>query len=118
MAAADLVVTSSGDTCTEARTIGRPLLLLDVVQGHGRDNLQHELELGDAGVTSARPADVTRNTLAALERLKPPPLGPARHRADWQCAFREMMEKIGFSGVVPAAPAPAPAPVPAPGPSA
>ena len=55
MAAADLVVTSSGDTCAEARTVGRPLLLLDVVQGHGRDNLQHELELGDAGVTSAAP---------------------------------------------------------------
>src|SRR6516164_4924144 len=31
MAAADLVITSSGDTCAEARTVGRPLLLLDVV---------------------------------------------------------------------------------------
>ena len=51
MAASDLVITSSGDTCTEARTVGRPLLLLDVVQGHGRDNLQHELELGDAAVS-------------------------------------------------------------------
>ena len=46
MAAADLVITSSGDTCAEARVVGRPLLLLDVVQGHGRDNLQHELDLG------------------------------------------------------------------------
>src|SRR5258707_7972772 len=33
MAASDLVVTSSGDTCSEARTVGRPLLLLDVVPG-------------------------------------------------------------------------------------
>ena len=49
MAAADLVITSSGDTCAEARAVGRPLLLLDLVPGHGRDNLQHELELGDAG---------------------------------------------------------------------
>ncbi|HEV2376816.1 MAG TPA: glycosyltransferase [Streptosporangiaceae bacterium] len=72
MAAADLVVTSSGDTCSEARAIGRPLLLLDVVQGHGRDNLQHELELGDAGVTSARPADVVRCALAALDRAVAP----------------------------------------------
>ncbi|MGH3276118.1 MAG: glycosyltransferase [Streptosporangiaceae bacterium] len=72
MAAADLVITSSGDTCTEARVVGRPLLLLDVVQGHGRDNLQHELELGDAGVTSPGTADVTRSALAALDRVKPP----------------------------------------------
>ena len=98
MAAADLVVTSSGDTCTEARTIGRPLLLLDVVQGHGRDNLQHELELGDAGVTSPRPADVTRNALAALDQVKPPPTGPARQLASWQHAFAAALEKIGVNG--------------------
>jgi UDP-N-acetylglucosamine:LPS N-acetylglucosamine transferase len=98
MAAADLVVTSSGDTCTEARTIGRPLLLLDVVHGHGRDNLQHELELGDAGVTSPRPADVTRNALAALDQVKPPPPGPARQLASWQHAFAAALEKIGVNG--------------------
>jgi len=98
MAAADLVVTSSGDTCTEARTIGRPLLLLDVVQGHGRDNLQHELELGDAGVTSPRPADVTRNVLAALEQVKPPPPGPARQLSGWQQAFAAALEKLGLNG--------------------
>jgi UDP-N-acetylglucosamine:LPS N-acetylglucosamine transferase len=72
MAAADLGITSSGDTCTEARVVGRPLLLLDVVQGHGRDNLQHELELGDAGVTSPGTTDVVRSALAALDRAKPP----------------------------------------------
>ena len=112
MAAVDLVVTSSGDTCTEARTVGRPLLLLDVVQGHGRDNLQHELELGDAWVTSPRPADVVRNTLAALERVKPPPIGPARHLADWQRAFHDMMKKIGSTGAATAGPAPGPVALP------
>ncbi len=95
MAASDLVITSSGDTCTEARTVGRPLLLLDVVQGHGRDNLQHELELGDAFVTSGRPSDVARSALAALEAAKPPPMSPTRSYAAWQSAFSTALESIG-----------------------
>jgi processive 1,2-diacylglycerol beta-glucosyltransferase len=96
MAASDLVITSSGDTCTEARTIGRSLLLLDVVPGHGRDNLQHELELGDAAVTSPRPADVVRGALAALERVKPARPGPTRTLADWEAAFHAALETIGI----------------------
>jgi len=49
MAAADLVMTLPGaTTCSEARVVGRHLLLLDVMPGHGRDNLLHELELGRA----------------------------------------------------------------------
>jgi processive 1,2-diacylglycerol beta-glucosyltransferase len=95
MAACDLVITSSGDTCTEARTIGRSLLLLDVVPGHGRDNLQHELELGDAAVTSARPADVVRGALAALERVKPAPAGPTRTQAEWESAFNAALATVG-----------------------
>lgn len=95
MAAADLVITSSGDTCTEARTVGRSLLLLDVVQGHGRDNLQHELELGDAWVTSPAAADVTRCALGALDRIKPPPAGPTRSLAGWERAFSAALQTIG-----------------------
>ena len=95
MSAADLVITSSGDTCAEARTIGRPLLLLDVVQGHGRDNLQHELELGDAMVSSAAAADVTRSALAALDRAKPAAAGPARSQADWETAFQAALSAVG-----------------------
>ena len=38
MAAADLVVSLPGaTTCSEARVVGRPLLLLDVMPGHGRE---------------------------------------------------------------------------------
>ena len=96
MSAADLVITSSGDTCSEARTVGRPLLLLDVVQGHGRDNLQHELELGDAMVTSAGAADVTRCALAALERAKPAPAGPVRSQAGWEAAFSAAVSGCGL----------------------
>jgi len=96
MAASDLVITSSGDTCTEARTVGRPLLLLDVVQGHGRDNLQHELELGDAVVSSGRASDVVRVTMSALETVKPPSPGPTRSLAAWQGALTAALETIGL----------------------
>ncbi len=96
MSAADLVITSSGDTCSEARTVGRPLLLLDVVPGHGRDNLQHELELGDAMVTSAGAADVTRCALAALDRAKPAPPGPARSQSGWESAFSAALAACGL----------------------
>jgi processive 1,2-diacylglycerol beta-glucosyltransferase len=95
MSAADLVITSSGDTCAEARTIGRPLLLLDVVPGHGRDNLQHELELGDAMVTSAGDADVTRCALAALDRAKPAPAAPVRSSDAWESAFSAAISSCG-----------------------
>jgi processive 1,2-diacylglycerol beta-glucosyltransferase len=106
MAAADLVITSSGDTCAEARTVGRPLLLLDVVQGHGRDNLQHELELGDAAVTSPRPAEVTRAALAALGRVRPPANGAARSPAVWEDAFASALATLGLD--MGRRPAPAP----------
>jgi processive 1,2-diacylglycerol beta-glucosyltransferase len=104
MAAADLVITSSGGTCGEARVVGRPLLLLDVVQGHGRDNLQHELELGEASVTSPGPADVVRSALAALDRAKPAgsavfdagrPGAPARSAAAFEAALSAALAIIG-----------------------
>ena len=96
MTAADLVVTSSGDTCTEARAIGRRLLLLDVVPGHGRDNLQHELELGHADVSGAAPRDVVRAALAALERPTPPP-SVGSVRAPWETAFGAALSSVGLS---------------------
>lgn len=96
MAAADLVITTAGAaTCAEARVLGRPLLLLDVVQGHGRDNLQHELELGDAMVTSAGAAEVTRSALAALDRTKPAPSGPTRSQDAWEAAFSTALASVG-----------------------
>ncbi|BFV61083.1 galactosyldiacylglycerol synthase [Kitasatospora sp. CMC57] len=98
MAAADLVVTSSGDTCSEARAIGRRLLLLDVVQGHGRDNLQHELELGHADVTSAGPEEVVRNALAALGRPAPTPSAGASPDA-WRAGFATALARVGLADV-------------------
>jgi len=66
------------------------------VQGHGRDNLQHELELGDAGVTSPRPDQVVRSALAALDRAKPPPPVPVR-RPSWEEAFAAALGSIGLN---------------------
>ena len=98
MAAADLVITSSGDTCSEARVVGRHVLLLDAVPGHGRENLQHELELGDASVTTARPVDVVRGALAALDHVKPTRAGATRSAADWETALSLALTRIGLNG--------------------
>nr|MDT0666218.1 hypothetical protein [Micromonospora sp. DSM 115978] len=87
MAAADLVVTSSGDTCSEARVIGRDLLLIDVVPGHGRDNLQAELDRGRAEVTGADAPALIRSTLMCLDRVKPPSVRVAGSPDAWERAF-------------------------------
>lgn len=69
MAAADLVLTTPGaTTCSEARVVGRPLLLLDVIPGHGRDNIQRELELGHADVCDPDPYRLTASAVAVLDR--------------------------------------------------
>ncbi len=107
MAASDLVITSSGGTCAEARAVGRPLLVLDVVPGHGRDNCQHELELGHASVTSADPGAVVSSALAALAALAATP-GPATRAApaggapdgppgpahEWDAAFSAVLAAL------------------------
>ena len=72
MNASDLVVTLPGAlTCGEVRAVGRTLMLVDAMPGHGRENVQHELELGGAEVSNPRPADIARSVLAALERPQP-----------------------------------------------
>ena len=59
MAAADVVIALPGAaTCAEARVVGRRLLLLDVMPGHGRDNLLHELEQGNAEACGPTAADI------------------------------------------------------------
>jgi|KBSSwiStaDraftv2_1062776.scaffolds.fasta_scaffold05372_2 UDP-N-acetylglucosamine:LPS N-acetylglucosamine transferase len=97
MAAADLVVTSSGDTCSEARVVGRDLLLLDVVPGHGRDNLQGELEKGGAEVAGRDPRALTRSVLAALDRVRPPTARVARGPQEWEDAFGTALAQVGLA---------------------
>jgi processive 1,2-diacylglycerol beta-glucosyltransferase len=116
MAAADLVITSPGDTCAEARAVGRRLLLLDVLPGHGQDNCQHQLEPGNAWVTSAGRDDVVRTALAALAAPEPAPgsaapdgtTRPARVLRDWEAAFSAVLAELGFGPPPPAPWPPAP----------
>jgi UDP-N-acetylglucosamine:LPS N-acetylglucosamine transferase len=96
MAASDLVVTSSGDTCSEARVIGRDLLLIDVVPGHGRDNLQEELERGRAEVTNADAPSLSRSVLMCLDRVKPPSVRVAGSPDAWERGFGDALTRVGF----------------------
>jgi UDP-N-acetylglucosamine:LPS N-acetylglucosamine transferase len=101
MAAADLVLTTPGaTTCSEARVVNRPLLLLDVMPGHGRDNIQHELELGAADVCDAAPERLVQCALGALERSAPP--GAGRPRADRFA--EEFANALAMVGIVPSVP--------------
>jgi UDP-N-acetylglucosamine:LPS N-acetylglucosamine transferase len=96
MAAADVVVALPGaTTCSEARVVGRQLLLLDVMPGHGRDNLQHELELGGAHVCGPDPAGVTASALAVLDKM-PRPVPSAGAVPRWEPAFVAALQRIGL----------------------
>jgi processive 1,2-diacylglycerol beta-glucosyltransferase len=96
MAACDVVVTTSGDTCSEARVIGRSLVLLDVVAGHGRENLQHELELGGAVVASTDPGLLVRAVLRALEHNVDPPADLDR-RKTWEQGLDEVLAVLDLA---------------------
>jgi UDP-N-acetylglucosamine:LPS N-acetylglucosamine transferase len=96
MAAADVIVTTPGaTTCSEARVVGRPLVLLDVVPGHGRDNVQHELELDQADVCDPDPPRLVASVLAALDRaVRPAPCTAAIDR--WDEHFAEALSVVGI----------------------
>ncbi len=99
MAASDVVVTSSGDTCREARVIGRRMVLLDVVPGHGRENLMHELELGDAAVCLPTAASVVGNVRRFLDDSD---WEPAPRTIGWGNGFIEELRSAGIALRTPA----------------
>ena len=96
MAAADVVVTTSGDTCGEARVVGRRLVLLDVVAGHGRENLQHELELGGAAVASTDPALLTGVVLRELDEVAAggDPTPDIARKKEWEAGLDQALRAI------------------------
>ena len=94
MAAADVVAALPGaTTCGEARVVGRPLLLLDAMPGHGRENLLHELELGNAAACGPDPSDLVEAVFALLER-GPVNRGSARPEP-WDPAFAAALARVG-----------------------
>jgi processive 1,2-diacylglycerol beta-glucosyltransferase len=102
MAAADVVMALPGaTTCSEARVMGRHLLLLDVMPGHGRDNLLHELELGRAHTCVATPGGVTASVLALRDEgiSQAPPAPPAPR---WEPAYVAALRRIGLDVELPA----------------
>ena len=96
MAAADAVVTSSGQTCHEARVVGRRLVILDVVPGHGRENTLHELEQGGALACSPDPASVEAAVRAALADRQAPPAWPVRSAAEWEGHLLGALSAVGI----------------------
>lgn len=101
MAAADAVVALPGaTTCAEARVVGRPLLLLDLMPGHGRENVLHELELGGARVAGRTHEDVVEAALALLDDL--PRMPRPRPTPRWEPAFAAALGGIGLDVRLPA----------------
>ncbi len=96
MAASDVVVSSSGDTCREARVVGRGLVLFDVVPGHGRENLAHELELGNAAVCSPTPESVAAAVDAFLDDPDHGDTAPVTSPERWEEELRAALAAIGF----------------------
>jgi UDP-N-acetylglucosamine:LPS N-acetylglucosamine transferase len=96
MAASDVVVTSSGDTCREARLLGRRLILLDVVPGHGRENLMHELELGGSAVCEPTPAGIVGAVDVFLAQTDPVGAISLDGASSWEVDFLSSLRRAGI----------------------
>jgi UDP-N-acetylglucosamine:LPS N-acetylglucosamine transferase len=88
MAASDVIVTSPGQTCHEARVVNRPMVLLDTVPGHGRENLLIELAAGGAVAAIPDTDRVVRAVDAVVQHDIARPTGwPVRDPAAWHRQF-------------------------------
>jgi len=91
MAAADLVIAPVGASCHEARALGRRLLVLDTMAGHGRDSVQQQLAWG-AWVSGPAAAQLVPAALAALAEGTDPP--PAQRPQDFPDAFTALLQSL------------------------
>lgn len=97
MSAADVVVTTPGDTCTEARQLGRPMVLLDTVPGHGRENLELELARGGSTAVPADPGIVRDAVRMALKGQVPPATDRPPAREEWARTFLASLAPVGIT---------------------
>lgn len=97
MAAADVVVTSAGQTCNEARVIGRPLIILDVVPGHGRENCLHEIESGAALTCLPEAGLVVGLVNRLLKEGVEVPRWPVGSADEWNQLFGDALQSFGIS---------------------
>ncbi len=95
MSASDVVVTGSGQTCHEVRVVGRPMVLVDVVPGHGRENLLHELCRGGALACPPEPDRVLGAVQQALKQPPPEPW-PINSVEQWQQHFLAALQPLGL----------------------
>jgi UDP-N-acetylglucosamine:LPS N-acetylglucosamine transferase len=97
MAASDVVITTPGaTTCSEARVVGRHLVILDTLPGHGRENLQHQLELGDADACGPSAVEVRAVVSAVLEGIARPLPSVVRRAGEWPDAFTRALCSLGL----------------------
>ena len=99
MAAADGVVTTPGQTCHEARVVGRWLVVLDVVPGHGRENALHELETGGALACSPDARSVAGAVGVMFDEQPELPPWPVVSADEWEKHF---IGALASAGVTPA----------------
>lgn len=97
MAASDAVVTTPGQTCHEARVVGRWLVVLDIVPGHGRENTLHELETGGAMVCSPEPGSVVGSVGVLFSECPEMTPWPAESADDWDKRWFDALASIGIS---------------------
>jgi processive 1,2-diacylglycerol beta-glucosyltransferase len=74
----------------------RPLMLLDVVAGHGRENILHELEMGNADVCDPSPKVLVQCVLAALERAEDPVHQPSS-AGPWSESLGKVLVEAGIT---------------------
>jgi len=70
------------------------MVLLDVVPGHGRENLMHELELGDAAVCLPTPDSVVGNVRRMLDDRA---WEAERVTTDWGHEFIDELKAAGMA---------------------
>lgn len=94
IAAADVVVSAAGQTCNEVHAVGRRLVVLDSVPGHGRENALYEVAKRGATAVSPTPESVVKGVAVALKEGPPREPWPVRSAEEWRRSFLRALEPL------------------------